>query len=52
LYLIGVDKYEFLVNEFLQKFGAYLHALELNGLRNWEENRACGGWPRGGTCCW
>jgi len=23
----------------------YLHALELNGLRNWEENRQCGGWP-------
>ena len=28
------------MNEFLQKNGAYLHALELNGLRNWEENRA------------
>jgi len=28
------------VNEFLQKNGAYIHALELNGLRNWEENRA------------
>jgi hypothetical protein len=27
------------VNEFLQKNGAYLHALELNGLRNWDENR-------------
>jgi hypothetical protein len=40
LYLIGQEKHEFLVNEFLQKNGAYLHALELNGLRNWEENRA------------
>jgi len=40
LYLIGNDKHQFLVNEFLQKNGAYLHALELNGLRNWEENRA------------
>jgi len=40
LYLIGKQKHEFLVNEFLQKNGAYLHALELNGLRNWEENRA------------
>jgi len=40
LYLIGQDKHEFLVNEFLQKNGAYLHALELNGLRNWDENRA------------
>jgi hypothetical protein len=40
LYLIGRDKHQFLVNEFLQKNGNYLHALELNGLRNWEENRA------------
>ena len=40
LYLIGKEKHEFLVNEFLQKNGAYLHALELNGLRNWDENRA------------
>lgn len=40
LYLVGQDKHEFLVNEFLQKNGAYIHALELNGLRNWEENRA------------
>jgi len=40
LYLIGKEKHQFLVNEFLQKNGAFLHALELNGLRNWEENRA------------
>jgi hypothetical protein len=40
LYLIGQEKHEFLVNEFLQKNGAFLHALELNGLRNWDENRA------------
>ncbi len=39
LYLIGREKHHFLVNEFLQKNGAYLHALELNGLRNWNENR-------------
>jgi len=39
LYMIG-KKSEFLVNEFLQKNGAWLHALELNGLRNWDENRA------------
>ena len=39
LYLIGKEKHEFLVNEFLQKNGNYLHALELNGLRNWDENR-------------
>jgi len=40
LFLIGQQKHEFLVNEFLQKYGAWMHALELNGLRNWEENRA------------
>jgi hypothetical protein len=39
LYLIGQEKHEFLVNEFLLKNGNYLHALELNGLRHWEENR-------------
>ncbi len=40
LYLVGKEKHQFLVNEFLQKNGAYLHALELNGLRHWDENRA------------
>ena len=40
LYLVGREKHEFLVNEFLQKNGAFLHALELNGLRHWAENRA------------
>ena len=39
LYLIGKEKHQFLVNEFLQKKGAFLHALEVNGLRNWDENR-------------
>ena len=39
LYIIGKEKHQFLVNEFLQKNGAFLHALELNGLRNWDENR-------------
>jgi len=40
LYLVGQEKHDFLVNEFLQKNGVYMHALELNGLRNWDENRA------------
>jgi hypothetical protein len=40
LYMVGKEKHQFLVNEFLQKCGNYLHALELNGLRTWEENRA------------
>jgi hypothetical protein len=40
LFLVGEQKHGFLVNEFLQKYGGLMHALELNGLRNWEENRA------------
>jgi hypothetical protein len=40
LYLVGQKKHDFLVNEFLLKYGGFLHALELNGLRNWAENRA------------
>ena len=40
LYLIGQEKHKFVVGAFLQKNGNYLHALELNGLRNWDENRA------------
>ncbi len=40
LYLVGREKHSFLVNEFMQKNGGWIHALELNGLRNWHENRA------------
>ena len=40
LFMVGQEKHEFLVNEFLQKNGQLLHALELNGLRHWDENRA------------
>jgi hypothetical protein len=40
LFLIGKEKHQFLVNEFLLKNGNFLHALELNGLRHWDENRA------------
>jgi hypothetical protein len=40
LYLVGRERHEFLVNQFLQRNGNYMHALELNGLRHWEENRA------------
>lgn len=39
LYLIGRDKAAQRVNEFLTRNRQFLHALELNGLRNWEENR-------------
>ncbi len=40
LYLVGKQRHHFLVNEFLCRNGQHLHALELNGLRNWQENRA------------
>jgi hypothetical protein len=40
LFLAGKEKHQFLVNEFLLKNGNFLHALELNGLRHWDENRA------------
>jgi hypothetical protein len=40
LYLVGPERHLFLVNEFLQRNGAFMHALELNGLRHWDENRA------------
>jgi hypothetical protein len=40
LFTVGADKHAFLVNRFLQKNGQFFHALELNGLRHWDENRA------------
>jgi hypothetical protein len=40
LYLVGTRTHNSLVNEFIHKYGTWLHALELNGLRHWDENRA------------
>lgn len=40
LYLIGEDRHNARVEEFMQQNGIFMHALELNGLRHWEENRA------------
>jgi hypothetical protein len=39
LYRVGKERHEVLVNEFLAVNGQFVHALELNGLRNWKENR-------------
>ena len=39
LYRIGAARHRFLVNDFLARHGQFCHALELNGLRNWDENR-------------
>jgi hypothetical protein len=38
LYRIGKPRHDVLVNEFLAVYGQYVHALELNGLRDWKEN--------------
>ncbi len=39
LYRVGKERHEVLVNEFMAVYGQYVHALELNGLRDWKENR-------------
>jgi len=39
LYRIGKPRHDVLVNDFLAVNGQFLHALELNGLRHWKENR-------------
>jgi hypothetical protein len=39
LYRIGEAKHRLLVNDFLAVYGQFCHAIELNGLRNWDENR-------------
>lgn len=39
LYRVCPERHNFLVNEFLALYGQFIHALELNGLRHWRENR-------------
>jgi hypothetical protein len=39
LYNVGTERHLFCVNEFLRSSGQFIHALELNGLRSWRENR-------------
>ena len=40
LYLVGAEKAAQRVQEFLTQNHNFIHALELNGLRHWEENRS------------
>ncbi|HEY0263609.1 MAG TPA: hypothetical protein VGC07_03715 [Granulicella sp.] len=40
LYRVGQDLHDVRVNDFLAVNGQFIHALELNGLRNWKENQA------------
>jgi len=51
LYLIGAERHQFQVNEFLLKNGNYLHAMELNGCATGMRTGRCGGWPSSGICC-
>lgn len=39
LYRVGQQLHDVRVNDFLAVNGQFIHALELNGLRNWKENR-------------
>lgn len=39
LYHVGEEKHVEMVQEFLRSHGEWIHAIELNGLRNWKENR-------------
>ena len=40
LFRNGEEIHRVLVNDFLARHGQFIHALELNGLRDWDENRA------------
>ena len=40
LYLVGAARHQQLLKRFMEVNGEYMHALELNGLRSWKENRA------------
>ena len=39
LYEIGAARHAVRVEEFMERNGEFLHTMELNGLRNWNENR-------------
>lgn len=37
--LIGAEAHKKVLDRFMDEFGVYMHALEINGLRSWKENR-------------
>jgi hypothetical protein len=37
---IGKPRHVHVLHRFIAKFGMYIHAFELGGLRSWEENQA------------
>jgi hypothetical protein len=36
---VGAERHLFCIHEFMTSCGQFIHAMELNGLRGWEENR-------------
>ncbi len=38
--LVGKEKHEILLKQFLKEHGKWIHALEVNGFRSWSENKA------------
>jgi hypothetical protein len=38
--IVGQEKHEILLKNFLAEFGNQIHALEVNGFRSWSENKA------------
>ena len=37
---VGDERHRFCIHEFMTNCGQFIHAMELNGLRGWQENRA------------
>lgn len=38
--MVGKEKHEILLKNFLKEFGRWIHAFEINGFRAWSENKA------------
>jgi hypothetical protein len=38
--IVGKERHEFLLKNFLKEHGRWIHALEINGFRSWSENKA------------
>ena len=38
--MVGKEKHEILLKNFIKEFGQWIHAFEINGFRSWSENKA------------
>lgn len=38
--IVGKEKHEILLKNFIKEFGRWIHAFEINGFRSWSENKA------------